>query len=94
MSAKIVKNAIQESLSTFQSPWAPTPENLNITSAKRLIPHQLLNWIAWTTGLSDTPHAETYVNVSGAEEKKSCRLPKILYTFMQKAKLLLRNIMH
>lgn len=43
-------------------------KNLNITSAKSLIPHQLFNWIAWKSGLSDTPHAETYVKVSRAKK--------------------------
>ena len=61
MSSQIVNNAVQDSLSTA--------EILNINTVKALVPHQLFNWIAWTTGLNDNPQADTYVTVKEVEEK-------------------------
>lgn len=86
MSAKIVKNAVKNSLSRFSTPWPPTAENLNVDIAKSLFPHQLFNWIDWTAGLNDDPQADTYVTVETAEEKKilSTVLHKILCISMQK----------
>ena len=70
MSSQIVKNAVQDSLSTFHTPWPPTAEILNINTVKALVPHQLFNWIAWTTGLNENPQADTYVTVKEVEKKK------------------------
>ena len=70
MSAKIVKSAVENSVSKFSIPWPPTAENLNVDIAKSLVSHQLFNWIAWTTGLNDDPQAYTYATVETTEEKK------------------------
>jgi hypothetical protein len=69
-SSKIVKNAIQESVSNFECPWPPIAENLNTDSARKLVPHELFNWIAWTTGISEEPAVGEYVKVAENEEKK------------------------
>ena len=70
MSAKIVKSAVENSVSKFSTSWPPTAENLNVDIAKSLVPHQLFNWIAWTTWLNDDPQADTYATVGTTEEKK------------------------
>ena len=49
MSAKIVKSAVENSISKFSTPWP------HVDIAKSLVPHRLFNWIAWTTGLNDDP---------------------------------------
>ena len=69
MSAKIVKSAVENPVSKFSTPWPPTAENLNVDIAKSLVPHQLFNWIAWTTGLNDDPQADTYATVETTENK-------------------------
>ena len=72
-SSKIVKNAIEDSLSQFKYPWPPTAENLNTDSARKLVPHclyRLFNWIAWTAGINEELSANEYVKVAENEEKK------------------------
>ena len=69
-SSKIVKNAIEDSLSQFKCPWPPTAENLNTDSARKLVPHKLFNWIAWTIGINEEPSVNEYVKVAENEEKK------------------------
>lgn len=69
LSSQIVRNAIEESMSTFHSPWPPTAANLNVNCAKQLVPHELFNWIACTTGINEDPDANGYVKVQDNEEK-------------------------
>ena len=84
-SSKIVRNAMEDSLSTFQSPWPLTAAILNVNCTKQLVPHQLFNWIAWTTGVSEDPNANGYVSVRDMKEKKYCPLHKISCISRQKA---------
>ena len=69
-SSQIVRNGIEDSLSTFQSPYPPTTANLNVNCTRQLVPHELFNWIAWTPGVSEDPNANGYVSVRDNEEKK------------------------
>ncbi len=69
-SSKIVKNAIEDSVSKFKCPWPPTAEDLDTDSARRLVPHELFNWITWITGISEEPAMDEYVKVAEKEEKK------------------------
>ena len=84
-SSQIVRNAIEDSLSTFQSPWPPIAANLNVNCTKQLVPHQLFNWISWTTGVSEDPNANGHVSVRDNEEKKCCPLHNISCMSRQKA---------
>lgn len=79
MSAKIVMSAVENSVSKFSTPWPPTAKNLNVDIAKSLVPHQLFNWIAWTTGLNDDPQADTYATVETTEEKKILSIAQKYY---------------
>ena len=63
------KQQIEDLLSQFKCPWPPAAENVNTDSARKLLPHELFNWIAWITGINEEPSAE-YVKVAENEEKK------------------------
>ena len=50
--SQIVKNAPTTTIkkACAESHWPPTANHLNIKAAQQLVPHELFNWIAWTTG--------------------------------------------
>ena len=67
-SSQIVRNGIEDSPLTFQTPWPPTAANLNVNCTRQFVPHELFNCIAWTTGVSEDTNANGYVSVRDNEE--------------------------
>ena len=47
----------------MQVPWPPMSSDLNVKAAEAVVPISLYNMLAWTTGISDEPTLETYVDV-------------------------------
>ena len=81
-SSQIVRNALTTTIkkARSESHWPPTADHLNIKAAQHLVPHELFNWLAWTTGLSDDPTASEHVTVGIEEERKILSIAQdILY---------------
>lgn len=54
----------------FPDIWPPTSADININSAKELVPLLLYNFLAWALNKSSVPDFENFVEVKECDEKK------------------------
>ena len=59
--------AVIANVSTSTLPWPPTASDLNLDSARRIIPPKLFNFIAWIVGASEDPTDDEFVQVTEVE---------------------------
>lgn len=57
-------------VSTSTLPWPPTASDLNLDSARRIIPPKLFNFIAWIVSASEDPTDDEFVQVTEVESRR------------------------
>ena len=67
--ALILKQKVAE-ISKLDFPWPPLASYLTIDNVKKVVPHQLVNTLAWICGLSSEPVFNEYVKISSKENAK------------------------
>lgn len=78
-SALALKLAIKNA-PDMQCPWPPTGSDLTTKAAEDMVPTELFNFLAWTTGASDDPQLGAFVCVSDMVKKKLLSIAQdILY---------------
>ncbi|XP_035987004.1 uncharacterized protein LOC118560224 [Fundulus heteroclitus] len=63
-SAGIILKQAVKSAPKMSANWPPTSEDLNISSARKIVPIELYNLLAWCIGVSDELTLSNMVNVS------------------------------
>ena len=64
----------------FDAPWPPTSYDINLESAKRMVPSPLYNFLAWVLGFTADPAFDDYAKVTEEEHAKLLSLAQdIIY---------------
>ena len=89
MASQILKEAMDEV--TLDAPWPPTSGDLTIETVKKVIPHQLVNFLAWTSGISSEPTAGL-VQMTEDEERRVLSIAQDMLYLKTKGRTLMPNL--
>uniref|UniRef100_UPI0035901801 uncharacterized protein isoform X2 n=1 Tax=Myxine glutinosa TaxID=7769 RepID=UPI0035901801 len=85
--AQILKCSL-DSIET-SSTWPPTAEDLHIQTTNHIIPYQLFNFLAWSSGLSQDPVGAERVTVTSDEERRLLSIAQDIVYLKTKGRVLL-----